>query len=250
MLEIDTTRFFFKSKSIWFSENPFDITGYDGVSFNECLNNVDIEGFSKEEFTTLVIDLTQDLDTIWKKMHRNCRRSIIKAKKDGVTVRVNQDYEIFFKMNSEFRRLKGLSEYGVDVEFMKKNGLLFLSEFEGKIIGGLFYVTDGKNIRSLIGASSRLEENDTSSQLYGNSTRLRIWEAIKYSKEKGMITFDMGGYYTGKNPDPQKEGINNFKKSFGGELVTHYIYQKDYSKIYSLSKFVYKNLMEMKSLRI
>ena len=64
MLEIDNSRFIFKFKDIWFCEIPFDIIGYDRVIFHECTKDVNIKGFSKEEFTTLVIDLTQDLDTI------------------------------------------------------------------------------------------------------------------------------------------------------------------------------------------
>ena len=87
---------------------------------------------------------------------------------------------------------------------MKKNGILFVSEFQGKIIGGQFYLSDGKNIRIWLGASRRLEENGISGQLSGNSNRLIIWEAIKYAKEMGMITFDMGGYYTGEKPDNRK----------------------------------------------
>jgi len=129
-----------------------------------------------------------------------------------------------------------LTEYNLDVEYMKKNGILFISEFQGKIIGGYFYLSDGKIIRSLLSASSRFEEKDISRRILGHSDRLIIWEAIKYSKEKGMITFDMGGYYTGEKPDAQKESINDFKKSFGGELVTHYIYQKDYSILYHIGK--------------
>jgi len=238
MLEIDNSSFIFKSKTIWFSEIPFDIHGYDGVTFHACTKDVAIKGFSKEEFTTLVIDLTQDLDTIWNNMKKpSCRYSINKAKKEGVVIRVNQGYEIFYNLNSEFRKLKGLPEYNVDVEYMKKNGILFLSEFQGKIIGGQFYLSDGKNMRWLLGASRRLEDT-TIGTMISNSYRLLIWEAIKYAKEKGMITFDMGGYYTREKHDAQKEGINIFKKSFGGELVTHFIYQKDYSKIYSLVKWV------------
>jgi hypothetical protein len=247
MLEIDNSRFFFKTKEIWFSEVPYDITGYDGVTFHGCLKDVKVKGFSKEKFTTLVIDLTQDLDIIWKKIDgQSCRYSINKAIKLGVKVRLNQDYNTFNKINSEFRKLKGLTDYDIDVEFMKKNGLLFLSEFEGKIIGVYLAITDGKTIRGWIGASIRLEEG-INNQLSGNSNRLIIWEIIKYAKERGMDTFDMGGYYTGKKPDSQKERINFFKKSFGGELVTQYIYQKDYSKTYSFAKWVYSTYNRLKS---
>lgn len=240
MLEIENSRVIFKSKEIWFSEIPFDITGYDAITFHDCTKNVAVRGFAKRESATLVIDLSQDLNTLWEKMHKTaCRRSIERAKKEGVTIRVNQDYDTFFMINSEFRKLKGLPEYNFDIKYMKKNGILFLSEFQGKIIGGQFYLSDGKTIRILFGSSRRLEEDGISGRLSGNSNRLIIWEAIKYAKEKGMSTFDMGGYYIGEKPDPQKESINTFKKSFGGELATRYTYQKDYSRLYSLAKWMY-----------
>jgi hypothetical protein len=234
MLEVDDSKFIFKIRKIWFSDVPFDVTGCDGVAFYECIKDVDIKGFSKEKFTTMVIDLTPDLDTIWGNIHRNsCRRGIEKAIKDGVVIRVNQDYDAYFNLHSEFRKLKGWSKPNtIDVEFMKKNGTLFLSEYNGEIIGGQFYLGDDKNFRALIGSSRRLEKNSISPRISGESNRLIIWEAIKYAKEKGIVNFDLGGYYTGKDPDPQKEGINKFKDSFGGNVVTHYNYHKDYSKLY------------------
>jgi hypothetical protein len=237
MLEIDNSRFIFKTKRIWFSEVPFDITGYDGVTFFECSKDVDVKGFSKEKFTTLIIDLTQDLDTIWKKMDRNsCRKPITKAMEAGVITKINQEYETFLKICSEFRREKGLGDYTLTIDFMKKNGILIVSEYEGKIIGGEFHISDGKNIRGVLGGSLRLEETGIMRTLVSNANRLRFWEIIVYGKKMGMNTFDMGGYYTGKKPDPQKEGINKFKKSFGGELVTHYIYEKDYSLLLYFAK--------------
>ncbi len=236
MLAVDESKFIFKTRKIWFSEAPFDITGYDGVTFYECTRDVDLKGFSKEEFTTIVIDLSQDLDTIWKKMDRTCKKYIGFAKKSGVIIRLNQDYDTFSTINAEFRKAKGLSDYNLDIGFMKKNGILMVSEYEGNILGGQYYITDGKNIRGILHSSKRLEETGPMNKIISGASRLMIWEAICYAKEHGMSTYDMGGYYTGKEPDPQKEGINRFKDSFGGQVVTHYIYQKDYSLLYSIGR--------------
>jgi len=236
MLEVDNSKFIFKTKKIWFSEVPFDVTGYDGITFYECTRDVDVKGFSKEVFTTIVIDLTQDLDTIWKKMDRTCKKQIGYAEKNGVIIRTNQGYDEFYALNSEFRKAKGLSEYNLDTGFMKKNGLLFLSEYEGEILGGTYYINDGKNIRGVLNASKRLEETGEVNKIVGFANRLIIWKTICYAKENGMSIYDMGGYYTGKEPDPQKESINRFKDSFGGQVVSHYIYQKDYSLLYHIGK--------------
>ncbi len=235
MFEIDKSRFIFKTKEIWFSDIPFDIAGYDEVTFYECTRDVDLKGFSKEPFTTVVIDLTQDLEIIRKKMHRSLKRYIGYAQKDGVIIRVNEGYDEFYKINSEFREAKGLSKYNIDIDFMKKNGILFVSEYEGNILGGTFYIKDEENMRGLVNSTRRLE-SESMNKIVGNANRLMFWEAICYAKDCGMSTFDLGGYYTGKEPDPQKERINKFKDTFGGEIVTHYTYQKDYSMMYHIGK--------------
>jgi lipid II:glycine glycyltransferase (peptidoglycan interpeptide bridge formation enzyme) len=237
MLEIDNSKFIFRTKTIWFSDVPFDVTGYDGVAFHACTKNVNLKGFSKEEFTTLVIDLNQDLDSIWKMMSKSdCRQAINKAVKDGVIIRINQDYEIFHNLNREFRDKKEIGEFNLDIDYMKKNGTLFLAEIDGNVISGQFYLNDERNFRWLLGASRRFEVTGEMKRSVSNAYRLIIWEAIKYAKERGIVNFDMGGYYTGKEPDPQKEGINKFKKTFGGQLVNQYIYQKDYSMLYHIGK--------------
>lgn len=246
MLEIESERYGFKTKTIWFSEGPFDVRGYDGVVFHACVKNVDIAGFSKREFTTLTIDLTQDLDIIWRNMSKSCRSAIKRAEKEGIDILINQGYEKFSDINKSFRMAKGLPAYDVDIDFMKKYGTLFISIIDDTILGGQFYLNDDNNMRWLLGASKRLEVREDMQSLIGAANRLKIWEAIRYAKNAGIGKFDMGGYYTGKKADPQKEGINIFKKSFGGDIATHYIYEKDYSMAYTLAKRCYK---EYKAIR-
>ncbi|HQE50229.1 MAG TPA: hypothetical protein PKI14_15215 [Fervidobacterium sp.] len=252
MLEIESRRYGFKTKTIWFSEAPFDVTGYDKIAFRACTKDVNIKGFSKQEVTTLIIDLTQDLDAIWRKMSKSsCRSAINKAKREGVQILINQEYEAFIDINEKFREAKELPAYNIDIDFMKNHGILFVSMFDGTILGGQFYLNDDKNMRWLLGASKRLEVADNMKSLVGAANRLMIWEAIQYAKNAGFSEFDMGGYYTGKKADPQKEGINIFKKSFGGDIVTRYRYEKDYSTIYTLAEKSYKlyNAIKNRSIR-
>lgn len=237
MIEIESKKLIFKTKTIWFSDNPFEVQNCSHVTFRECKNNIKLNNFNKQEFTTLTIDLTQDLDLIWRNMNKSsCRYSINKAKKDGISIEINVHYKEFYDINKKFRKNKGIDTNSIDIEFLTKYGTLFVAKHEGEIIGGQFYVEDKENIRWLIGASKRLEVNKEKATLIGNANRAILWEAIIYSKNKGIKLFDFGGYYTGKNPDIQKEKINKFKKSFGGKLTTYYDYQKDYSKLYTLLK--------------
>ena len=193
MLEIEGKIHIFKTKEIWFSDYPFDIKGYDSVTFRACKNKVDLNGFTREEFTTLVIDLTQDLDVIWKNMNKSsCRYAINRAKKDGIKIKLNQNYEEFCEINRSFRENKGLPVGSEKNEFMNKYGTLFVAEFDGEILCGQFYLEDENNIRWLIGASKRLEVGKEKATLIGNANRLVIWQAIQYAKEKGINEFDMG----------------------------------------------------------
>ena len=237
MLQIERKRYIFRTKEIWFSDYLFDVEGYDGVTFRACKNKIDIKGFTREEFTTLVIDLMQDLDVIWGNMSKSsCRYAINRAIRDGVKVELSQNYEEFYEINRSFRKNKGLPLGSETVEFMEKYGTLFIAESDGEILGGQLYLEDENNIRWLLGASQRLEVNKEKATLIGNANRLMIWEAIKYAKEKGIKDFDLGGYTGGDN----KDTIDIFKQSFGGKLTTHYIYRKDYSKIYKFAKKVYQ----------
>ena len=49
MITIETKRFLFSKKMIWFNESPFDVTDCDAVFFFACKNNVDFPGFEKRE---------------------------------------------------------------------------------------------------------------------------------------------------------------------------------------------------------
>jgi len=233
VLEIEKKNGPFKTKQIWFADFSYNVIEVDRVIFRDCKKKDDKE-FNCENFTTLIIDLTQDLDAIWKKMDKSsCRYSIGRAERDGIKIKINQGFNDFVKINNSFRRKKGLTGENLNIGFIKKYGTLFISEFNGEIIGGQVFLEDKNNMRWLIGASKRLEKNKERAILIGNANRLLIWEAIKYAKAKGIKEFDFGGYLQDSN-DRQKMNISIFKKSFGGELATHYVCRKDYSKIYKL----------------
>ena len=88
MLEMERKIYLFKIKDIWWANEPFDVGGCDGVTFHACKSKVDREGFNCEAFTTLIIDLTQYLEVIWKNMDKSsCRYAINRAKRDGVKIK-------------------------------------------------------------------------------------------------------------------------------------------------------------------
>lgn len=239
MIEINKKVMIFRTKEFWFCDEPFDVKNCDNVSFRACKKKLDAPGFKRKEFTTLVIDLSQDLENIWKNMDSSsCRYVIKKAEKGGIKIKLNQRREDFYRLNKQFKTSKGLGARNTDsLGFIERYGTLFTAEFQKEMIAGCLFLEDKNNIRWLLGASKRL--NNIKSKLSGDANRLLLWEAIKYAKEKGIKEFDFGGYYTGEKKDEQKEKINFFKKGFGGKLITHYTYQKGYSKFYKILESIY-----------
>jgi len=246
-LEIKRQKYIFKSKGIWFSDYPYDVDDCHSVVFYVCKNKVDMEGFERNDRVTLIIDLTQDLDTIWGNMgKKSCRYEIKRAMREGIQVRLNQDYQEFYELNRTFRQQKGLPVASEDFDVMRNYGPLFTAVLDGEIIGGQLYLEDNNHIMWLYGASKRLEVDKQKAIIIGCANRLMIWEAIKYAKEKGIKVFDMGGIYTGEDRNDPRYTINTFKRSFGGELVTDYAYQKSYSKLHKLVSRIYRLIGGMK----
>jgi hypothetical protein len=239
MLEIEYKKAIFRVKSVWFSNYPFNVENCDLVMFSSCKNNVDLVDFYKEDDTTLIIDLTQNLDQIWGDMSQSTRRSINKAKRDGVNIKINENYKDFIQIMKRFRKEKGLKPIRLTADFMKKNATLFVAEFNGEIICGQLYLEDEDNICWYIGASKRLISNAEKAKLIAKANKIMVWEAIKYSKDKGIKEFDFGGYHLGNNNDLFVAEDSTFKKRFGGKIVTRYYYVRNYSEMSKLALKVY-----------
>lgn len=238
---IETNRYIFKKQEIWFNDYPFDISGLDFVIFRSCKNDIFINGFKKEEFTTHIIDLSQDIYQIWRNFSKSSARyAINKAIRDGISVEINQDYDQFIDLNRSFRKKKQIGDQNIKKDYFKKNGVLFLAYLNSELLSGQFYVKDEYNIRWLVGASKRLEACHDKATVIGNANRLLVWKAINYAKSNNLREFDLGGYYTGKEENPELERINKFKQSFGGILVKRYNYSKVYSKKFELAERIYK----------
>lgn len=247
MLEIDERSLgIFRSRTIWFAEGPVDMDGYACLTFRQCAKKVEKPGFIRSEFTTLTLDLSKGLEQLWEGLNaKSCRYKIGRAIREGVTIERSNDLELFRTLNNEFSIKKGIGDVNFDTAKLAPVSQLFLAKYQEKVIGGQLYLVDANKMRLLYGASRRFDQDKELERTIGFANRLLIWEAIKWGKESALKEFDFGGYYTGSQPDIEKENINNFKKSFNGELATHYNYHKEYSKLYSMSGRLLRTLRSL-----
>jgi len=253
MLAIDKKILTFDIKEVHFSNVPYDIKNCDYLKFRYCKDKVNSKGFVRKKELTTIIDLTQELEVIWKNMdNKDMRYWINRAEREGIKIRINEGYEQFYQIFRSFMKKKGIKSlfdiFGVgkiSLNAMKQTGTLFVAEYNGEILAGTIYLENDKVIESWIGASKRLEVDKKKRTLVSCANRLADWEAIKYAKEKGIKEFDLGGLWPEEEAekDRSKKGINDFKLSFGGKTVTRYSYEKIYSRAY---RFLY-NLYNLKN---
>ena len=245
MLILERKLFIFDTKTVYFCDYPSDVDGCDAVTFICCKNEVDVKGFVRRRDFTAVINLTQDLDLLWRNMDKTTRYQIRRAEGEGVKTNLNQDYDEFHQINKAFRRSKGfgsiLNIETPNTQTMKKYGTLFTTQHSGEILAGHLYLEDGNHIRLWLSASKRLEANRDKAALIGRANRLLHWEAIKHAKENGIKEFDWGGMWPKEEAekDKLKYNINSFKLRFGAEVVPCYVYERVYSKRYGLAKDIY-----------
>jgi len=239
MITVDRKIFNFNVKEVYCSDYPFDIDGCDFLKYPFCKNKAEIDGFTSQKKFTLIIDLTQSLDTIWQNMGKHCRKHINRAQKDDVDININKHYRDFYKINTSLtksinRDLRARIDIP-KIDIMKRYATLFTIKHYNDILVGHLYLEDENHIFLWHSASKRLLLKEEA-ELIGKAGRLLHWDAIKYAKQKGLAVFDFGGIWSEKEAekDKSKKGINFFKLQFGGEKVTRYSYYKFYSKTFKL----------------
>ena len=244
MIIIDYNYLIFNLKLVFFADHIFDIYDCDSLKLDYCEDLPSPYGFKKEKVLTSIIDLTPDLDTLWGKLNSKARQKIRKATNCGIKIKYNENYEEFYKINNEHKKKKGFRGplgYNIPIWFMKKYGLLIVTELDNQILSGALCLLDDSNILCWVMASKRHEGKEIAKNCsYAN--HLLVWEAMKYAKNKGINKWDWGGWFSKEEIllDKSFEGINQFRFSFGGEAIIRYNYERRYSKLFRICSHVYR----------
>ncbi len=163
-------------------------------------------------------DLTEDIETIFGKIHSSSRRNIRKADRAGVSVRITvqeSDLRAFFEMHLKIRKNKYqlLAQPYCFLQNIWRNfvetgqGALMLAEHEGNIIGGTFYLKWKDRLYYKFNASSPDAQNMRPNDLL-------MWEGVKYAKEEGLTFLDLG------LSDWGQDGLIRYKQKYATEEKT------------------------------
>jgi len=202
--------------------------------------------------STIHIDLRADLDEILARMKSKKRYNVRLAGRKGVLVREGtaDDLSVFYDLIELTGGRDGFAvhsrEYYETVyRLFVPPGLarLFLATYHDKVIAGLMAFAFGQRAWYMYGASSDKERNRMPNHLLQ-------WEAIRWAKERGCLTYDLWGIpdEVGREPERYEKtvtdrhdglwGVYRFKQGFGGQVVRYvgaydYVYRPALAWLYN-----------------
>ena len=197
---------------------------------------------------TIIIDLTDDLDTILLNMRKSTRRKVKDAEKKGVEVRRGtvDEFSTFYDLMAETAErtgitLRGRDYYEAQYRIFDKDDqvLMLLADYEGETVAATVTFAFGEHAAFFHQASSSARSNL-------NPNCLLVWEQIKWAKDRGCRTLDLWGLpgelreiiASGGEPPADRTdgqwGVYRFKAGFSHNLV---VYAGSFDYVYAPKRY-------------
>ena len=225
MIEYHTNNGIIKILHTLYAEDLKTIDFYKFVSYSYMRRDINNPLFIKKHRYTLLIDLTQNTDTIFEKYKTNTRNEIRRAVKEEVDFDLETNLTYFISFYNDFAIKKGQSLLSYNSLSKIKPLTITKASQNNKTIVMHSYITDikTKTVRLIYSASNRLD-TDSDRRLIGWANRFLHHQDMLYFKEKNIKTYDLGGtaHHTKKKDNHH---IAKFKKEFGGKITDEYFYE-------------------------
>jgi hypothetical protein len=175
------------------------------------LDPSDAEGlrFEHTPWTGLEVDLRRSEEEIWAGMRGSCRTAIRKAERSGVVIEEADDIEFaddcYAQLRDVFAKQSLVPPYGVEriralIRHVHPSGRLLLlraRNAEGACIATGIFPAMNRSMHFLAGASWR-------DQQHLRPNEPLTWYAMRYWRDRGIQTCDLGGFMS-------------YKRKWGGE---------------------------------
>jgi hypothetical protein len=179
---------------------------------------------------TPVLGLAADEHALLAGME-GAQRKIRKAEREGVEVteaRSLADVEAYHRLSSDTAdRIRARSRFtelplGFFVDIWRHmvpagHARFLLARHRGELIAGNLFLIHGDTMLYYQGASTR-----DRAQTLKQAPAACFWTAIREAKKLGLARFDFGGCTPTDDPADPRYGVWEFKKKWGGRLVTFY----------------------------
>ena len=172
---------------------------------------------------TYVIDLSYSEQELWDNLLGYCRTHIRKAEKEGFIIReadAFEDIEKYYELHLETYQRTGAEPH--PFEYFKQiwenftiKGFskFFFAEYDGVLVAVDNEALYKEGVVGWTAAGATVATKGVNNLLH--------WHAIKYFKQQGFKWYESGEAFPAAQ-DGKLKGLNDFKKSFGGELYPYY----------------------------
>jgi len=212
---------------LWYDEELPGNPGVDIVLHRQSATP--IANVQAVPFLSLVIDLSVNEDAIADGFGETCRYEVRRAEtKDGLSMEFIVDpesrldeFRAFFDAFATQKSLAPADPRWLVAACKARQLALASASRNGETLVWHAYVMSGTTARlQHSGSYFRNKENDCRA-LVGRANRWLHWRTMLRFKGMGMERYDWGGLFEDESV-PERAGINNFKRSFGGRRERTY----------------------------
>jgi len=212
---------------VWYDEEPPSDCGVDVVLHRQ--RATPIAAAQVVPFLSLVSDLSVNEDAIADRFGETCRYQVRRAEtKDRLSMEFIVDpesrldeFRAFFDAFAGQKSLAPADPRWLIAACKARQLALASASRNGETLVWHAYVMSGTTARlQHSGSYFRNKENDYRA-LVGRANRWLHWRTLLRFKEMGMERYDWGGLFEDESV-PERAGINNFKRSFGGQQERTY----------------------------
>jgi len=181
-------------------------------------------------FGTYIIDLTQEIATIWGNIESKHKNSIRRSEREKVEV-IEGGVDLidkYIEIDKQTRQRSNLNQ--IDKSYFKNllesmGGMvriyLAIDENGNPQAGAVIYFNKSKGYY-INGASKN--------KSIPGSANLLLWRIIEILKTNAVKEFSFVGYRPNVNKESKYYGIQRFKEKFGGELKTTYLFRYEFNR--------------------
>lgn len=178
---------------------------------------------------TVELSLNENIEAIHANFSTTIKQEIRKAKSENIVCEYdNNKLAYFVEFYNQFAKEKKIYTTTLErVAAMGENFHLSFACYNNETIVAHSYLVDKDHkIARLFHSANRRLDDKYDRKLIGYANKLLTFEDIIHFKNLGIETMDFGGY-ANNTEDKSLKGINDFKLSFGGNVVEC----KDYDSV-------------------
>lgn len=188
-------------------------------------------------FGSFAVDLTQDENVLWDRVHQKHRNVIRKAEKDGVVIEYGAhllpECLELLRQTLLVRSKVGMHPepwFSQMMEQIPENVLCVIARYQGVAHGAAFLPWNKQGCYYLYGGSC--------DKPHGGAMNLLHWQTMLLMKSRGVKSYDFVGARINPDVGSKYEGMQRFKERFGSDLHQGFLWKIDLhpfrAKIYHL----------------